>query len=56
MKLKNHIWVIELQDDGGKWSPTIGVALTRLDAGILLREWKGLSGYPCRVRKYVVAG
>lgn len=34
-----YVWIIEMQE-GCKWSPVVGIGLTRTDACRDLRQWK----------------
>lgn len=53
---KRYLWVIEMED-GGEFTPTVGVRLSREDGRQELKEWK----YECpadkfRLVKYVPEG
>lgn len=39
--VRDHVWIVEGSWDGGPWQPTVGVALTKEDARLVLTQWKG---------------
>lgn len=50
----SHVWIVEMKADGEScYTPTVGCKLTRADALIELREWRGKNPDDrFRIRKY----
>lgn len=50
---RHYVWVVEMKDGKGRWSPCADGAIARDDARAMLKEWKRDNPDNCfRLRKY----
>ncbi len=53
MRRRSHVWIVEMENDG-LWEPTIGAALSRDNAGLVIADWREMNPDDSfRITKYV---
>lgn len=51
-----HIWIIEMQNNRGRWEPTVGAHLSRKDARREMEyDRKNCPSRNFRIKKYIAA-